>query len=378
MSPTPPNPPATPKATRRLLAGVSIALGLVILAPVMLSSQDLYAWGRTGLGLVSAWAWLVPVSLDCAAVVCIAMTVVSAWKRERPGVFELLVWVFAGTSAYAQYTHGLTVKATAPAAFWAFPALAILGPVLLHVTLSRLRKWARQDAGELQHGAAGFGASWIPGVAFRETAKAWAASRREGIAGAADARAYVREVAALKGSAKRDAVLYAWQALGHSEPYAARTWLQARHVLVGQVDLDQAAAHLAATAPARTLALPARQRSAAPTSPAPAGLEMASATDAASYVADGQSIAAAHAGDLTGRPYHLAQLAACPNKRAQVRYACSVLGTDKPEPVRTWLAEHSIEVSRDTIYQARNGSALTGETGAQQVIPARSLAVVRG
>lgn len=222
------------------MIAVSVALGLVIAAPILLSSQDLFSWAQSGLGLSRTWAWLVPIALDCAAIVCIGMSIVSVWRGERPGIFGILVWVFAGASAFAQYQHGLSVETNAPDARFAFPAFALLGPLLLEVTMNRLRRWIRQDSGELQRGAAGFGSSWIPGVAFKETCLAWAASRREGISNAADARAYVREVEALKDLSGRDAVLYAYQAMGNTAPYAARVWLQARHVMVAQTDIDDA------------------------------------------------------------------------------------------------------------------------------------------
>src|SRR5262245_30315693 len=92
-----------------VLQAVAVAVGLVILAPILLSSQDLYAWAnaRRGLNLPPQWALLVPVALDLAAAACIGMTIVAAWRRDRPGIFGLLVWVFAATSAYAQYSHGL-------------------------------------------------------------------------------------------------------------------------------------------------------------------------------------------------------------------------------------------------------------------------------
>ncbi len=353
----------TPDAGRKLLIGVSITLGLVILAPVLLSSTDLYGWGRTGLGLPRELAWLVPVALDCAAASCIGMTVLAAWRRERPGVFELLVWVFAGTSAWAQYHHGIApaVRATAPDAYWAYPAFALLGPVLLHVTLSRVRRWARQDTGQIMHGAAGFGSRWLPGVALRETLAAWAASRREGIDGAADSVAYVREVAALRGLAGADALRYAWQALGHRDPYPARVWLQARHVMVTQTDVDAA---LAAEAVASVVvpSMPARrQLAAAPVSPAPAAL--VPPTPRAALVARPPTAA-----DLGGDDYHRAQLAGLATSRDQVRYAFRVLGSTDVPAARAWLAALGIEVSKSNAHDVRR--ALLGASGEFPTVPA--------
>jgi len=230
---------------RRVLTVVSSALGAVILAPLVLSGQDLYRWANSerGLDLNAAFAAFVPVSLDLAAVVCIGMVIIGAVRRrERPGLFGLLVWVFAGVSAYAQHSRGMAELKSGGAqdAFWFFPAIAVLGPLLLEVALHKLRRWARQDAGEQQHGAAGFGSRWLPGVAFRETIKAWAASRREGIPRWQDAVAYVREREALRQLGPVDAVRYAMDALRSPGPYDVRVWLQSRGVFAEQAALDEA------------------------------------------------------------------------------------------------------------------------------------------
>lgn len=232
-------------AGRRLLTAVAVCLGLIILAPILLSGQDLYSWARAprGLNLSPGFAALVPVALDIAAAACIGMVIIGAvWRRERPGVFGLLVWVFAGVSAWAQYRHGIVERDAGRAqdAWWLFPGLALLGPTLLEVTLHRVRRWARQDAGEQHTGAAGFGARWLPGVAFRETLAAWAASRREGIGDWRAAVAYVRERAAVAGLAPVDALRYALAELNTTDVHAARVWLQARGVLVDHIAIEAA------------------------------------------------------------------------------------------------------------------------------------------
>jgi len=247
-----PNEHAAANLERRIMAGISIFLAIVILAPVVLSGQDLYHWANTerGLNLAPAFAALAPIALDLAAVVCIGMVIVAAIvRRERPGLFGLLIWVFAGVSAYAQNAHGLAERTAGRAqdAYWFFPAIALLGPLLLEAALHRIRKWARQDAGEQQHGAAGFGNRWLPGVAFRETLAAWAASRREGISRWEDAVAFVRERNALSGLPRVDAVRYAVDALRTNDPYDVRVWLQSRGVSAEQEALDEVFAQLANT-----------------------------------------------------------------------------------------------------------------------------------
>ncbi len=234
----------TGRAIRRVLAGVSVALGFVILAPLALSGQDLYRWASSanGLNLDQPWPWFVPVALDLAAAACIGMTIVAVWRRERAGAFGLLVWGFGLVSAYGQSRHGVAERAAGRAQdlWWAMPAFAVLGPLLLEITLNKIRLWARKDAGEQHNGAAGFGKRWIPGVAFRETLSAWAASRREGIAKADEAIQFVRDRKAVAGMSAVEACRYAFGALGTREAHAARVWLSARHVSVTQADLDAA------------------------------------------------------------------------------------------------------------------------------------------
>ncbi len=238
------SPTGRSRATRRVLTGVAVALSVVILAPLTLSAQDLYTWAvsPTGLNLDGPWPFLVPVALDLAAASCIGMTIVSAWRRERSGIFSHLVWVFALVSAFAQYRHGLAERAAGRAQdlWWAMPAFAVLGPFLLEATLHRIRRWARKDAGEQHSGAAGFGSRWLPGVALRETLAAWATSRREGIDKAADAVQFVRDRRAVKALPAVEAVHYAFGAVGSTDVHSARLWLSARGVSVRQADLDDA------------------------------------------------------------------------------------------------------------------------------------------
>jgi hypothetical protein len=315
--------PLTP-AARRILVAVATALGLVILAPVALSTRDLYDWAAspTGLNLGSFdptgfWPLLPPVALDLAASSCIGMTIICAWRRERPGVFGLLVWVFALTSAYAQYNHGREQQAAGLAqdAWWAMPAFAILGPLLLEVTLHKLRRWARQESGEQHTGAAGFGIRWLPGVAFRETLSAWAASRREGIAKADDAIQFVRDRAHLKGMDPVEALHYAFGALGVVDPHTARVWLAARGAVVDQAAIDTA-----------TAGLPVAPVSAPPDD-------------------DRQGAG------WTDRDTHAARLAAYPVTRDKIRYAYSVVKEYDPAKARAWLAEHGVTVSRQEAHQ---------------------------
>jgi len=327
-----------------MLIAVSVALGLVILAPVTLSAQDLYTWARDphGLALSAIFAALVPVGLDVAAAACILMTIVAVWRRERPGIFGLLVWVFAATSAYAQLRHGLVERDAGRAqdVWWTMPGVALLGPLLLEVTLHRLRRWYRQETGEQHTGAAGFGSRWLPGVAFGETLAAWAASRREGIASWRDAVQFVRDRKIIAGLSRIDALHYAFGALGCVDPHTARTWLAARGVIVTQTDLDAATAG----------------RPTAPVSapPVPVSGPVSGPPDADGW---------------TEQDTHAARLAGLTTKRDKIRYAYSALGTYDPPAARRWLEQYGVEVTRSESHTVAR-QAINGPSGEFPTLPA--------
>lgn len=162
--------------TAVLLTFVALLLGVVIITPIALSSQDLISWAAapTGLHLPPPWPWLVFISLDAAAGVCVLLSVYCAWRGEPAGIFGLLVWVFALGSAFANYRHA-TVPSAAPDAIWFFPAMSITGPALLETVLARLRRWIQRQTGRRGQQVPTFGwRRWIPGIgALRDTYGAW-------------------------------------------------------------------------------------------------------------------------------------------------------------------------------------------------------------
>ena len=191
-TPAPPDPnrsadaprPRTPRGLAIRIGGTLIctALTIVIVAPIALSSQDLVRWASdpAGLGLPEAWAWLVFIALDAAAAVCVGMVSLAAWRGESGGAFHVLTWLFALGSAFANFRHGRTTPAKDDEYF--FAAMSIAGPLLLDVTLARVRRWTRVEARTQMAARPRFGLRWLPGVAFRETLRAWQASLREDIA----------------------------------------------------------------------------------------------------------------------------------------------------------------------------------------------------
>lgn len=304
-------------AGRRALAiGIAVALGAVIVAPIALSSQDLVKWGNDphGLGLSPFWAWVVFIALDLAAAVCVGMVTYSAWRGESGGIFHVLTWMFAGTSAYANYRHGLHSPAADAKLF--FPAMSLMGPLLLEVTLHRVKRWARVADRTVMTAKPAFGVRWLPGVAFRETLTAWATAKRENIAKPEDAIAHVRERRWLGEMTDLDAIRYAWSALGTEDEYQARLWLQARGRAVAQSAIDEA-----------------------PRSPAP----------------DPDDPVKVSLGSLS--------------QADAIRVALAQAASQDPGDVVSWLGDHGLTIDRRRVYDVMRRDAQTGRQPLAAVSP---------
>ncbi|MGC4886598.1 hypothetical protein [Micromonospora sp. DT227] len=160
------------KGARIGLVVVAVLMAVVVAAPVALSAQDLVDWAsaQTGLGLDKFWATLVFIALDAAAAVCVLLMVYCAVRGEPAGGFGLFVWVFASTSAFANYRHGTRVGAPDDA-WWFFPLMSILGPALMELVLRRVRKWVQRDDNRRSRTLPSYGwRRWMPGLgSFKDT-----------------------------------------------------------------------------------------------------------------------------------------------------------------------------------------------------------------
>jgi hypothetical protein len=262
---------------RRLLALVAAGVGLVWLAPFALSAFDLFSWATSdrGLGLPDEIGYAVFIGLDVAAVVCIAMKIVKSYRGEGGGVFSVLAWVFVAGSAFAQFSHGRELLAAGGPrdVWWAMPAFAVLGPVLLDVVLHQIRKWQHVDSG-----TAVSPWRWLPGIAWRESWAAWRAKHRVGLRTMREAVDYVRDLEAVSDLTAAEALAYALAELETEDTHAARKWLQRRGVRVAQADIDaveeRRAAQAAQLTAMRKVRLgaqkPAQPRSAQPRTAHPA------------------------------------------------------------------------------------------------------------
>lgn len=176
MSPT--SSLATAKrGVRILITIVGVALAFVIVAPVALSSQDLYDWAGSGLGLDEPmWQWAVFIALDACAVICIAIAVIASWISVPAPIHSFLVWLFAGASAFANYRQG-SHSNTAPDAVWFFPLMSLLGPLMLEACLQYLRKVLRRERAEAGEERLTL-ARWV--LAFWTTFRAWRLTKLDG------------------------------------------------------------------------------------------------------------------------------------------------------------------------------------------------------
>jgi hypothetical protein len=321
---------AISRGRKALAVGIGAALTAVIIAPIALSSQDLVKWGRDphGLGLSPFWAWVVFIALDLAAAVCVGMVTYSAWRGESGGIFHVLTWLFSGTSSYANYRHGLHSPAADAKLF--FPAMSLMGPLLLEVTLHRVKRWARVADRTVMTAKPAFGSRWLPGVAFRETLTAWATAKRENIGRPEDAIAHVRERHALRDMSDVDAIRYAWTALGTMDEYTARLWLQARSRAVAQAAMDDAIGDR----PRTPLTAP-QGRPALPPGPPDDDPDRLPVPEVDPLAAD------------------RAALSALPSKRDQLRHAFASIGSYEVPDALAWLAARGVEVNRSDAYAVR-------------------------
>lgn len=231
-----------------LLSCIGITLAVVVISPVALSSQDLVSWAEspTGLGLSGIWPYVVFVALDCAAALCIALTMHAAWKGQAGGSAHVLVWIFAGMSAFANWRYGTTSNARD--AVWFFPAMSVAGATLLEVAIRRIRRWGRSEQGVFEPPLPRFRVlRWL--IAYGETYRAWKLAVTEGITRPEDAIRAVRGNVVpsqsavtlerssdapqdLSGISKADALRHAFKHLGSYDVPSAVDWLAEQGVTV--------------------------------------------------------------------------------------------------------------------------------------------------
>lgn len=221
---------------RWIVAVIGVALGVVILAPVALSFGSLVDWASDALNLSGPWPYVVPVALDAAALLCMALTFHAVTHAESAAFPRALVWAFAVASAAANYRHGISIS---PDAAIFFPAMPLAAALLLEVTLRRVRRTILAQLGVTERPLARFRAvRWVRFPA--ETFAAWSAAVEHGLSSPAEALAVAtgrdpvdpsavavavrsRTLAALPSDAAR--ARHAADAAGTSDPGAVAAWL---------------------------------------------------------------------------------------------------------------------------------------------------------
>jgi hypothetical protein len=246
---------STDHRTARLTAWLATAaIMLVTLTPMVLSAQSLAAWAREALGLSGVFAILVPVSLDAAALACVALALTATLRGDAGGAPKVLAWVLVAGSALANHRHG---QGIGPDAEVYYPALPVLAMTLVELGLRYTRRSALVDAGRTEPVLPRFRAArWA--VAPVETFAAWRAAvvdghtspaaavsavrrRREGevpavassaAPGAESPHQLSADARELAGMSKADQLRAAFVAIGEVSAPRALTWLARRGVEV--------------------------------------------------------------------------------------------------------------------------------------------------
>lgn len=228
-----------------LLSAIAVTLSIVVISPIALSSQDLVKWAGSsvGLGLTGFWPYIVFIALDAAAALCIALTMHAAYRGESGGAAHFLVWVFAGMSAFANYSH--SVGSMARDSVWFFPAMSILGAILLEVVIRRIRRLVKTNAGVYENQLPHFRTlRWI--IARKET---WEAFKSAVINGHTTPQQAIESVrienqivnTSLADMTKADAIRHAFTVLNTYDSPEVSAWLTSKGVNVHRAQIHSLA-----------------------------------------------------------------------------------------------------------------------------------------
>lgn len=222
-----------------LLIPAGVTLALTVLSPFVLATDHLIHWSRSplGLDLPAPLYFLPPFALDFAALYCVVMALWCAFLGWKSTTWSLMVWVFAGSSAWVQHQAGLDEPGTDKS--WAMPALALVAPVMLELGLWFFRKLVLTQANERHTGGL---LRWL--VAPVESFRMAVVRVREEIPEPAAQREYVRNRSALSRLMDADRLRYALAELKTTDVHQARVWLQFLRMPVAQVTVDEVQAEL--------------------------------------------------------------------------------------------------------------------------------------
>ncbi len=109
-----------------------------------LSFHGLVGFGRNNLGLTGGWEYLVPFGLDGAAMFCSVLAVREANQGEAALSSRVLVWTFAGASAWFNWVHAPAGPTNAGAPQF-FAGMSLAAAVLFDRALKQTRRAALRE-----------------------------------------------------------------------------------------------------------------------------------------------------------------------------------------------------------------------------------------
>ncbi|MDI2126713.1 DUF2637 domain-containing protein [Yinghuangia seranimata] len=111
-----------------------------------LSFRGLMGFGRENLGLTDGWEYLVPLGLDGAAMFCSVLAVREASHGDAALGSRILVWTFAGASAWFNWVHAPRGMGHAGAPQF-FAGMSLSAAVLFDRALKQTRRAALREQG---------------------------------------------------------------------------------------------------------------------------------------------------------------------------------------------------------------------------------------
>ncbi|NYI05109.1 DUF2637 domain-containing protein [Allostreptomyces psammosilenae] len=188
---------------KELVYGIASYVMLFAVAAVAaaLSFRGLVGFGRQNLELSGGWEYLVPLGLDGAAMFCSVLAVREASHGDAALGSRLLVWVFAGASAWFNWVHAPRGDEHAGAPQF-FAGMSLAAAVLFDRALKQTRRAALREQGLVPRPLPQIRMMrWLR--APRETYGAWSLMLLEGVRTLDEAVEEVREDRRLKQE-KRD------------------------------------------------------------------------------------------------------------------------------------------------------------------------------
>jgi hypothetical protein len=191
---------------RRALAGLSaVALAIVVVAPAAASWHGLVATGRDLFHLTGGWEYLVPLTLDGAALYSGALAIRAILAGDSAFGARLLTALYAVGAASFNAFHARTAAGgNLPSAMF-FAAASLSAVVLWDVTLRALRRDQLRDLGAIEAPLPRFRLlRWV--VDLPMTARAWRVAVIEQISDPTVALQRARELRGMDAIPMRTAV----------------------------------------------------------------------------------------------------------------------------------------------------------------------------